>query len=258
MSEQNRKTESAQEVKNRLRAFIPRKISNRAVIGFLELSRIIGRPFTVKRAKRSETNARRTEEHLKGTGITDGYIEDQNSYTDVVYGSKTMQYSGCGVFAVYNALHDLYRKEEAVKQTGDQAENPAVDKVKVLQLDALIREFESNGIVFSGNLGTAPCTIMNYFRRKGYDTQISYRTDEFDRIGDRSDTLILTMYNDRSDIMRNVHTICISKRGNSFQAHNTYCDGSISPVCRSVSEVVSSINHGRAGGICLIGIRRVI
>ena len=247
--------------KTKLRSFIPRRVGNRVVAGFLGFSRALGRPFTVKGAKKTADNKTNILKHFSDIKRTNGYIEDQNSYTDVRYGAKTMQYSGCGVFAVYNALINLH----GYPDYQDKMTSPVGDKIMInysvpmscaVMLSELILEFERNGIVFSGNLGTDPGAINKYFMKKGYETVISYKAADFDRIGEQFDTLILIMYNDRTDIMQNVHFINISKEKDMFTAHNVYCNGYVFPPKKSVTETIGSFYEGRSKGICLIGIRK--
>ena len=44
--------------------------------------------------------------------------------------------------------------------------------------------------------------------------------DEYDKIGEKSDALILTMFNDKNNIMNMVHTINITKKNGGFYVHN--------------------------------------
>ncbi|MBR1862298.1 MAG: hypothetical protein IJ796_10665 [Lachnospiraceae bacterium] len=236
-------------LKEYLRGFIPQRVSNGAVVGFLRFTKGISKPFTRRNKDEALTQLSRIENHLKS--CRQSFIENQNDYTDVGYGAKTMQYSGCGVFAVYNALVYL-NKKTGYKKTDELKKILSFPPAQ--RLSYLIKAFEKNGIVFSGNLGTSPKSIRDFFAKLGLSTVMTSRVSDFDRMGEESDTLILMMYNDRENIFNNVHTINISKDGARFTAHNVYANGRISPPGRTVGETIKNIGNGKAKGICLIGI----
>ncbi len=223
-----------------MKSFIPKHVNNKVVVGFLSFARAVGKPFGKRDKSDPNDQLDIIRKHFAGLDKTGGYIEDQNAYKDVVYGGKSIWYAGCGVLASFNALHDL----EPEKEKKDSPE----------RLLMLIKDFEKKGIVFSGNLGTAPMPIKKFFESRGYRTEIAYKASEFDRLGEKAKSLILTAYMDENDITKAVHHIYISKRGGKYTPHNVYCNGYISKPQDSVSKVIESINNGRAKGICLIGI----
>ena len=92
---------------NFLFAFIPRRISNKTVIAFYELLRKIQKFKKTSWREHLFINQKAFSSHLNAISKNKGYIEDQNSYTDMPYGKATMQYSGCEIFAVYNAAYSL-------------------------------------------------------------------------------------------------------------------------------------------------------
>lgn len=242
------------------------KVSNRVVVGFLNFSKNLSRPFA-KRNKLSVEEEERLRKHLDNGSL---YIEDQSSYTDVVYGSKTMQWSGCGVFATYNTLvnlniiYGINVCKNGTPETSDECEKKAdvnnfgagVDETHTRShlLQNLIRDYERNGIVFSGSLGTSPLAIKKYFDRHGFKTVISYRATEFDRIGEECRGLILVFYPNKYDIGGSAHFVSITKENGKYSAHNVYCDGSLMKGYDNISEIIASINSGKAKGLCLIGI----
>lgn len=218
-------------------AFIPGKVNNKTVVAAFEAMRteqkLLGKKFD-----HLDANRKAFDKHKAAIEKHKGYVEDQNNYTDVAYGSATMQYSGCEVFATYNALFNLHGKH-------------------IIDLPDMIAEYEKDGMVMNGNFGTSPKAIADFLTRRGYHAELETESDNFDKVGKDSESLILTMYNDASDISQEVHTINISKgRDGKFTAHNTYCNGKVLGPFASISETISNINNGKAKGISLIGIRQ--
>lgn len=178
------------------------------------------------------------------------FIENQNEWEGVRFGLSTMKYSGCEIMAVYNALLDLGNEMAAQ----DMAE--------------LISVFERKGAELKGQWGCSPRSICNYLTRRGYrvTTTTSKNPDTIDSIGDCSDTIIITAYNDRNDIRKMIHTICVTKdHHENYTLHNAYkringlyaaysADNSIHKLC----DVISAMSQGQASPICIIGIRQPI
>ena len=75
-----------------------------------------------------------------------GYIEDQSSYTDMLYGVKPVSHNGCGVIATYNVLYHLTHKTD-------------------IDFPSIIRELEYDGIILNGLFGTAVRAIEDYFKK---------------------------------------------------------------------------------------------
>lgn len=218
-------------------ALIPNKVNNETVVSAFEILRrqqkLLKKDFTAHRKKNEESFAK----HLAVLEKNKGYVEDQNSYTDMAYGDSTMQYSGCEVFATFNALRNIAGKT-------------------VMSLSKMISEYEKDGMVLSGKFGTSPKAIRDFLEKNGYRTEFCMDETLFDEVGKRSDSLILTMYNDRDDISKQVHTINISKEDGRFTAHNAYCNGKVVGPYPTVKELLANLNQGRVRGISLIGIRK--
>jgi len=153
------------------------------------------------------------------------------------YGKVTMKYAGCEIIAVYNALFDIFKRE-------------------IISLPDMISRFEKDGMVLSARFGTSPKALVSFLKNEKLNTCITTHESQFDQMGEESDTLILTMYNDRFDIFEQIHTVNISKSGGRFTAHNVYCNGSVVGPYDSISELIEHINRGRAKGISLIGIKK--
>ncbi len=217
---------------------IPNKINNETVVNALDLMRkqqkMLKKDFSANLKKNQET----LKKHLEHAGKkADGYVEDQNAYTDVAYGDATMQFSGCEIFATYNAIRNIAGKATA-------------------NLANMISEYEKDGMVLSGKFGTAPKAIKDYLEKKGFKTEMTTDEKKFDEIGKRHQSVILTMYNDKNDISKEVHTVNISKEGGKYTAHNVYCNGQVVGPYNSISEVIKNINKGLAKGISLIGVSK--
>ena len=220
-----------------IRSFIPDKVSNHTVVEFFEMMRGVQRIVKRRYRKNDAPNFAADMAHRPAVKKAGGYIEDQHSWKDMRYGLSTVSFSGCEVIAVYNALNDL----------------AGTDKISMFEM---VRGFERDGMVFFGIAGTSMKALERYFSSRGYHTEYSESPAEFDDIAGRSDTMILTMYNDRNDIAAQIHTICISKKRGLLYAHNVYCNGAVVGPADDLTGMLKIINGGKAKGISLIGIRR--
>ena len=219
-----------------LRAFIPQKISNKTIVWFLELMRKIDNLFDGDFSIHRHENEINVLLHFRTKSVS-GFIEDQNCWHDVSFGKVNMQYAGCEIFAVYNALH-------------------ALNKEETLSLDKLISEFEHDGMVLRGHFGTSPAALRDFFKKQGYRTEMVTEENAFESLSKRYETLILTMYNDKHDILKEVHTVSISKCRHGFTAHNVYCNGRVTGPYKTITELLKHINNGQAQAISLIGISK--
>lgn len=216
-------------------AFIPRHIKNKTVVKVFEWMRKFQRLFRMNNLAHVAGNEKAFSAHLDEINGCGGYVENQNSYGDMLFGKTTMQHSGCEIFATYNAIYSLMDRH-------------------IMSLAQMIAAFEKDGMVLSGKFGTAPKAIRDFLEKHGFQTE--FVTDEtlFEDVAKRCKSLILTMYNDRNDIRGEVHTIHISKEKQQYTGHNVYCDGRVVGPCDSIKELLSRINGGKAKGIALIGI----
>lgn len=219
-----------------LKGIIPKIVSNRVLLWFFEVLRWFQGNNSKLFKENLKVNLISMPLHLEKILGGSGFIEDQNNYGDMKFGKVSMRHSGCEIIAVFNALHNLIGEHDC-------------------SLPELITEFEKDGMVLSGKFGTAPKAIMDYFYRQGYDVSLETREGNFKRLADISDTLILTMYNDKTDITKEVHTVNISKTQGEFCAHNVYCNGLVVGPFDSINKLIESINDGKAKGISLIGIK---
>lgn len=230
-------------INRKLRAFIPQKISNKTVLTVLKiLSKLccISEPIII-------SNAAYNRKILLDKDIyePDCYIENQSKWRAVKFGRKyTMSYSGCEIIAVYNALRAL----------GEDMSLPRVI--------GLISCFENNGAVLGGFFGTAPYAIERYFRDNGYGVIVtdSMDTELINSIGEESDTVIVTAYNDKYDIMKQVHTVSITKEEReTYAVHNAYyyVHGRFQAKngYQNLQEAINAISGMHPASIYVIGIK---
>lgn len=176
------------------------------------------------------------------------FIENQNEWENVRFGLSTMKYSGCEIMAVYNALLDLGNKMTA----RDMAE--------------LISTFEKKGSELQGRWGCSPMSIYRYFSRLGYRVTMttSANPTAVNSIGEDSDSIIITAYNDRNDIRKMIHTISVTKDDSGcYTLHNAYkrVNGRyaaypVNSPAKSLWDVIGVISQEQASPICIIGISR--
>lgn len=192
----------------------------------------------------AENTANQTayRQHIPEIQAKGGFIEDQQHFTDMTYGKGTMQASGCGIFAIYNALSWLKTSRSAVPD-----------------LPQLIHDFEQNGMVLNGFGGTAPRALQKYLTRLGVANQYTSRAGKFNKLAEESSCIILTMFNDRNDIRRQMHTICITRQTAvsdvQYIAHNVYGNGSVVGPCPTFHELMNRMNNGNSKIFFMIGIK---
>ena len=220
----------------KLCTFIPTHISNQTVTMVLEW---MCRFERLKKEKNQQQMSRMEAciTHMELATARGGYIEDQNKWTDVPFGICTMQYSGCEVIATYNALH--YLMGEAV---------PTISEI--------IAAFERDGILRAGKFGVSPKAIARYVKKQGFRVIFSAKQNRILEIAKEADTSILTFYNDRVDLAKQIHTISITKEKGGFVAHNVCGNGVAEGPFDSVAELMQTIRGGNAGAIAISGIYR--
>ena len=175
------------------------------------------------------------KKHLPTITRNNGYIEDQSSYTDMLYGVKPVSYNGCGVIATYNVLYHLTHKTD-------------------IDFPSIIRELEYDGIILNGLFGTAMRAIEDYFKKLGYETMSSCKKADYDKIGKETDASVLVVYNNKEDITEAIHYMAITKKDGIYNVHNNGRN-SASVAYNSISDVLNRINGGKSKDIFLVGIK---
>lgn len=243
--------------KNRLAAFVPRYIPNPLVLGVMGLLQIMRKTSKAKVKENCKLNSSILEGQANFSDNrrffrTGTFIENQRQWGQVCFGRDyTMSYGGCEIIAVYNALLSLGKELSG----SDLAE--------------LISGFERGGAVWGGLWGVAPQSVKPYFKRKGYRVKKTWSRKEkvINRMGEESDTLIVTSYNNGCDVFDGMHTVNISKNEKGkFHVHNDYCT-QLDEQGRTVFvshgpydtlyKAVSKLSGGTAVPVCVIGVGKI-
>ena len=177
------------------------------------------------------------------------YIENQAEWGGVKFGSSkhsNMAYSGCEIMASCNAKLAL----------GENVSEQAMAD--------MISRYERKGAALNGEIGTSPKEIADYFKESGYEVIFSDSRNAkiVNEIGEKSDTVIVTAYNNRMDIMGKIHTVSVTKdEAGTYEVHNAYAYN------RSTESYVAKGGYGTLQDavmnmasapavICIIGIRK--
>ncbi len=192
-----------------IKAFIPQRINNETVLDALHILRNIDviSNSVIKKNEISNINELQKNGYIPPKGA---YIENQALWGNVKFGdsyNSNMSYSGCEIIATYNALIALET-------------SPSKDVMV-----ELISEYERSGAVLKGEFGVDPRAIDEYFLKKGYIVDMTDSTDMnvINQLGNESDVVIVTVYNDKNDISQMIHTVCITKtEDGKYIAHNIY------------------------------------
>lgn len=242
--------------KRRLGAFVPGFVPN-----FI-LSAVMGALSILKGTSEKQVEENRTHNFkllveqvetpkTQSFFVPGDFIENQRYWKEVKFGGKyTMSYGGCEIFAVYNALVSL-----GEEMTGQN-------------LVELISFFERKGAVWAGGLGIAPKAAGQYFKKRKYKVAFTWSRKEapIKKLGENSDTIIVTAYNDGRDIFQCIHTVNISKDElGKFHVHNDFYSrknarGELEFVSHgpydTLSEAVKHLSGGTAAPICVTGISK--
>ncbi|MDE6387040.1 MAG: hypothetical protein K2L82_04425 [Lachnospiraceae bacterium] len=228
-------------------SFIPKYVSNRFFLNVYQMLSTIKVPRMVR-----EKNYKLNLEQLCGmnSGLWNSpsvYIENQNEWKNIWFGAgrhHNMSYSGCEIIASFNACKALrgFASPEQMAQ--------------------LIYDYEMHGAALLGEFGTSPRAIEKYFRHKGFTVSTAYGEDfaEVDRIASSYQVMIATVYNDKDDITKQVHTVCITVvTGTRYVLHNAYLvnkEGTYveSVPYKTVTDAVRHISRYEPKLIYLIGI----
>ena len=204
--------------------FIPRRISHRTVLFFYDL---LSRRFGRARRTAISLPARTSENKF-------AFIEDQRSRSNENFGRSSVARAGCEVIALYNALGALSGSE-------------------IMEFPSLVGIFKKAGMALFGLFGTSPRALYRWLATNGYDVVSSAVTGEFDKIAQDSTCAILSYYNDKNDIRKGVHTICLTRSENGLIAHNLTEDGRSRGPYKSVSAMLDML--GQASGLYMIGLK---
>lgn len=214
--------------------FIPQYISAGAILGFLK---IFSFRIPEKTRKQHFLSNEKAWTDAKKKAVTGAFIEHQSLLSGLVLGKKKADYNACEVVAAYNAGISI----------SDSSAFPEV-----------LCEFEKLGLVFFGEFGTAPDRMLRYFHKKGWITEElrgkRITKESVESLQKGFAVYVLTAFNDRKNILAEVHTVCITKEEEGYRIHN---GGDPDRVYSLLIDAVNGFNGGRGKPIVLIGIRSV-
>ena len=215
-------------IKHRLARWIPGHVSVKVIVAvyhLLDRFCFIGRK-TRENHKTANLNVLRSEESpYKGE-----YIDNQYAWKNVEFGKTTMAVAGCEVMSVYNVMRAL-----------GMGEGPEL-------ICRLIENFEKSGASLMGKIGSSPLGIRRCLKKNGIKTRLLWKTDCLPK---DCNMAIVTMYNDKSDLYRQIHTIAFIKdEEKGIVAHNTRTAKPGYPTMKEAVEAVGT----NPGIICILEI----
>ena len=217
-----------------LKSFLQKNVGNDTIVQVMEFLRKYKiNLFPNHLAKNTEA----FKYHLEAIKAYKGYIEDQKNYTDMSYGLLHVSNTGCGTIAIYNVLYHITRDTN-------------------IDFASIVDNFEKDGIVFNGIMGTSAISIEEFFKKKGFKTMSSTKVEDFDKIGEETEASVVLVYNDRDNIFDSIHYMAITKTDGKFYFHNLHHSGGVPSDIgyNSISEGVGKINNGKSQGIFLVGV----
>ena len=218
---------------NKLKGYLQNNVDNEVFINFMEVLR---HAYKKKFPDHLAKNKEGFKNHLATIKRNRGFIEDQGNYKDMYYGLLELSKNGCELIAIYNALYEITKKDD-------------------IDFPAIVDKHEKDGMILSGLFGTSMKSIEDYFKKNGFKTASSWKKEDYEKIAKESDVLILTIYNNKDDILDQVHTVCITKKNGKLYVHNNGAN-SASVAYDSITDVLKRINSGRAKDIFLVGINK--
>lgn len=234
-------------IKNSLASFIPRHVSNRISLRIYQILTIVPVPRKTRVNNYSSNVVELNKTKWDFWTIPTALIENQSEWGKIMFGAgphHNMKYSGCEIMATFNA-------QKVLTKTG----SPEF-------MAALISEYEARGAARRGEFGVSPRAIETYFKKHGFMVTATDKNENksLEMVESQSQVLIATVYNDANDIMKQIHTVCITKEaGNKYVLHNAYRrdnDGAYiaSSPYATLSDAIGHISGYEAKLIYLIGI----
>lgn len=185
-------------IKHRLARWIPGHVSPKVVVAvyhLLDRFCFIGKKTRGAHKADNLKVLSSDESPLKGD-----YIDNQYAWKDVHFGKTTMAVAGCEVMSVYNVMKAL-----------GMGEGPEL-------ICRLIENFERSGASLKGKIGSSPFGIRRCLKRNGIKTRLVWKPDN---LSTDCTMAIATLYNDKSDLYRQIHTIAFVKdEQKGIVAHN--------------------------------------
>lgn len=178
--------------------WIPAHVSGKVIIG---IYRILDTFNIIRKSVREEHKRHNIEQLMSNDSpLKNKYIDNQREWKNIAFGKTSMSVSGCEIMAVYNILTALGIG------TGPEL------------LGELIANFEKKGAALRGAIGTSPLALRKYLGKKGVRTRLLWKNEDID---DRVQMAIATVYNDKSSLFHQIHTIAFIKdEQNGFVPYN--------------------------------------
>ncbi len=218
-----------------LYSFIPRVISNRLMLGIMQFMRAMQRHGAFFAATHHDLNVKNLSV-LMSEDISmrlSPFMENQKRLSSLYLGMSTMDRAGCEIIAVYNALRAL-----------------GMD----MPLPDLIERFEKDGMIYSGRYGVSAYAMRDALKDAGLKTVTAYKIADMGKILAESATSILTMYNDKTTIGAEIHSVCISRSHDGYLIHNMYGDGAVLGPYKDFDDMIGTLRGGKTGPILMIGV----
>lgn len=222
-----------------LKGFVQNNVENRDVIRIYDLFCRFT-PVPGKYIARNFTYNLSMEKDAKLPDLpTTGYLEMQALWEDVHFGKSNIAYAGCEIMAVYNALRAL----------GEKTDYPVFCH--------LISEFEKKGATLRGEFGVSPGAIYRFLGKQGYETLFytGESEEELLSLQEKYPIYIATVYNSKTDITEQIHTVCICKDENQFVVHNA--SHAYGRTYSSLPEAINNITGMSPKPMSIIGIKRM-
>ena len=168
---------------------------------------------------------------------TTGYLEKQALWKDIHFGKSSIAYSGCEIMAVYNTLKALGEKTD------------------YSVFCHLISGFEKKGAALWGKFGVSPGAIYRSLLKQGYETVFCTCEGEEELLSlqEKYPVYIVTVYNSKTDITEQIHTVCICKVKNQFVVHNA--SHAYGRTYSSLPEAIDNITGMSPKPMSIIGIK---
>lgn len=188
--------------------------------------------------------------------MTDGFIERQACLGSLRLGRSSADKNSCEVIAAYNTVYALALAEsDGANRPTMSLRYPWLPVTRRRTFPEMIWEFESLGLALAGIFGTAPGKIIKYLGKRGYETGTLYGK-AIDEEGARElqatyRAFILTAYNDRDNIMAQIHTLSITREAYGFRVHNGGMERKLYP---KLYDAIRAVGGGKSQPIVLIGV----
>lgn len=231
-----------------LASFIPKNVSNRISLRVYQILALIPVPQKIRENNYNSNVVELNKTNWDFWTIPTALIENQSEWGKIMFGAgphHNMRYSGCEIMATFNA-------QKVLAKTGSPE-----------SMAALISEYEAKGAARRGEFGVSPRAIETYFKKHGFSVVTTDRGDDksLEKVDSQSRVLIATVYNDANDIMKQIHTVCITKETGKYVLHNAYRRDNngvyiASDPYSTLSDAISHISRYGAKLIYLIGIAK--